>query len=364
MSRKSETADPAVAPMSADEARTLAAALKAQLSEGRGGLLTRISLGRALLAAGKTEQALGVLREAAGLAPGVADAALALGEALLSAGHLPTAIAEFERALRLDAASEAAHYALGCAWLEAGEAERAMEFLAKLAGSRSAFAAAAAEKLSAAIAMRRAGRSAPGYVRHLFDQFSADYDRRMLAELSYRAPLILRGLADMLLGAQSHALDILDLGCGTGLAGEAFKDLARRLDGIDLSPRMIDKARERGIYDLLQIADIESALQEQGPSYDLVLAADTLVYLGDLGPVFKGVAARLKAGGFFLFTVEKSTGADYELGPKRRYRHAETYLREEAARASLDVMGLLQCSPRDEAKLPVEGFAAALQRSG
>jgi predicted TPR repeat methyltransferase len=155
----------------------------------------------------------------------------------------------------------------------------------------------------------------------------------------------------------------LDLGCGTGLSGAAFKDLAGRLDGVDLSPKMIEAARRRAIYDGLRVGDIETVLAEAGPNYDVVLAADTLVYLGDLAPVLAGVRGRLKQRGFFFFTLEKAAGETYELGPKRRYRHAQAYIRQEAARAGLEVMGLLDCSPRDEAKTPVAGFAVALRRT-
>ena len=165
------------------------------------------------------------------------------------------------------------------------------------------------------------------------------------------------------MGVTGQRLDILDLGCGTGLAGEVFQDLARRLDGVDLSPLMIERARGRGIYDSLVIQDIETALTTASPSYDLILAADTLVYLGDLVALFRGASLRLKKGGFFLFTVERKPGEGFELGPKRRYRHSEAYLREEAGRAGLEVMGLLDCSPRWEAKSPVEGLAVALQRN-
>ena len=95
----------------------------------------------------------------------------------------------------------------------------------------------------------------------------------------------------------------------------------------------------------------------------VVLAADTLVYLGDLVGLFRGASVRLKKGGFFLFTVEKKPGEDFELGPKRRYRHSEAYLREQAAQMGLEVMGLLDCSPRWEAKSPVEGLAVALHKN-
>jgi predicted TPR repeat methyltransferase len=171
--------------------------LQSQLDSGRGGLLTRIALGRALLAAGDAEQALQILREAAALGSGIADAAFALGEGLLAMGHLPTDIAEFQRALRLDPALVAANYALGSAWLDAGEAERAAEIFSELAATESSFTPRAAQKLSEVEAMRRASRAAPGYIRHLFDQFSSDYERKMLGELSYRAHLVLRGLADL-----------------------------------------------------------------------------------------------------------------------------------------------------------------------
>jgi predicted TPR repeat methyltransferase len=155
-------------------------------------------------------------------------------------------------------------------------------------------------------------------------------------------------------------LSILDLGCGTGLAGAMFQPLAARLDGVDLSPAMIEKARARGIYDDLVVADLETALGTAGAFYDLILAADTLVYLGDLGTVFRGAAARLAPDGYFLFTTEAKDGDGFELGPKRRWRHSDAYLRATATAAGLSVAGLVAATPRHEANLPVEGFAVAL----
>ena len=333
--------------------------LQRALATGRGGLMTRLALGRAHLAAGNIETALGELRAASELGSGVADAALALGQALMAAGHLPAAVAEFERAARLDPDFTAARHALGLAWLEAGEPDRAIEILSTL--SATPFAADAAENIALARAMKAADRSPPGYVRHLFDQFSSDYDTRMLGMLDYRAHLILRELAGLVL-AERSGLDILDLGCGTGLAGSEFAAMALRLDGIDLSPRMVEQARARGVYDRLIVADLETVLAEQGRSYDLILAADTLVYVGNLGTVFRGACRRLKPGGFLLATFERKDDPGYELGPKRRYRHSEDYLREEAARSGLDTMGLLRCMPRTDAKRPVNGWVVALQR--
>lgn len=326
--------------------------LRARLQTGRGGLLARLTLIKALLATGEAPKALEEAREAVSLNPQVAVAVLALGEALLAADLLPTAIAELQRALRLDPDLVRARELMAQAWLKAGEADKALEQLNALENPP-------ADMVAACEAIKTASRSDPGYVRHLFDQFSADYDHRMIGSLAYAAPQILLDLASMTMPGRER-LAILDLGCGTGLCGAAFKPLAARLDGVDLSPAMIEKARARDIYDHLQVADLETALCAPGPSYDLILAADTLVYLGDLKLVFDAAHTRLGTDGYFLFTVEKADGTGFELGPKRRWRHSEAYLRKLAEDAGFAVAGLVAAEPRREANQPVAGFAVAL----
>lgn len=349
-----EAAEALIAAGKAEEA---ARDLRARLAAGRGGLLARLTLVKALLAAGDKEDALVEAREAVALNPQIAVAVLVLGEALLAAELLPTAIAELQRALRLDPGLERARLLIAEAWLKAGEADKALEALHELDEPP-------AGMIAAAEAIKQASRSDAGYVRHLFDQFSADYDARMIGQLAYAAPQILLDLAAMVMPGRER-LSILDLGCGTGLAGLAFRPLATRLDGIDLSPAMIEKARARGVYDHLAVADLESALAAPnrifaGPAYDLILAADTLVYLGDLALVFKAAHARLAPDGFFLFTVEQAAQG-FELGPKRRWRHSEAYLRRLAEEAGFTVAGLLAATPRHEAGQPVPGFAVALR---
>lgn len=349
-----DRAEDLIAQGCAKEAATLLFDL---IERGRGGLLARFTLAHALLAAGDAADAVRVARETAMLNPSVALAASSLGEALRVAGVLPTAIGEFQRALRLDPALDLARVGLGHAWLDAGEPEKALEVYGQIE--------VVSDELRGAIAQAEAARGQPRsdarYVRHLFDQFSADYDARMRGQLFYRGPEILREMASFLLMRRSD-LCILDLGCGTGLAGIAFQDMAARLDGIDLSPAMIEKTRALGIYNELVIGDIESGLASLARRYDLVLAADTVVYLGDLAKLFDGVRERLADDGVFLFTVEKKEGEGFELGPKRRWRHSESYLRESAAHAQLHISGLMECSPRMEAGVPVDGLAVALSR--
>lgn len=330
--------------------------LRTIMESGRGGLLARLALVRALEAAGDKQAALEVAREANALSPNVAQAVMVLGDALMSAGYLPSAIAEYQRALRLEPNSNEARYRLGRAWASAGEADKALEQYALVAADA---VPDLARRIAEAEAMRHQLRSDAGYVRHLFDQFSTDYEARMRGQLAYRAPEILRELAGLVMpGARTLAM--LDLGCGTGLAGTVFADIASVIDGIDLSPAMVEKARARSLYRNLAVADIETARGED--DYDLILAADTLVYLGDLSATFRNVARHLKPGGHFLFTVETSSGTNFELGPKRRWRHSEAYLRRIADTEGFEVAGMLACSPRTEANVPVEGLAVALNR--
>lgn len=341
--------------------REAADLLQSLLGEGRGGVLLRTTLVSALIGTGDIDGAIAVARETALLNPSAAIAAISLGEALLGRESLAAAIGEFQRALRLDPESARARFGMGKAWLEAGEPDRAAEaFEAIAAADRPAdFASCMAE----AQRMRTRPRSDPRYVRHLFDEFSTAYDARMLGQLSYGAPAILRQLAETVGVLPCNRYSILDLGCGTGLSGSAFADISSRLDGLDLSASMIEKARERGIYNELLVGDIEDWSDEgrRADGYDLIIAADTLVYLGDLSRLMDVVAHRLSEGGFFLFTVEAAESAEFELGPKRRWRHSESYLRSQANGAGLDIAGLVTCNPRTEAGVPVPGFAAAFR---
>src|ERR1043165_5979526 len=143
-----------------------------------------------------------------------------------------------------------------------------------------------------------------------------------------------------------------------------FKDLATggRLDGVDLSPRMIEMARARAIYDDLILGDVEPVLAEPGPSYDLIVSADTMAYLGDLAPTFSGVVQRLKPGGFYIFTCESKLGEGWEQTPANRFRHSEAYVRDSAAHVGLEFAGIMECTLGHEAREPVSGFAAALTK--
>ncbi len=210
----------------------------------------------------------------------------------------------------------------------------------------------------------RASRCPPGYMRRLFDEFSVDYDLRMLDELGYRAHLHVRTLYDRVADDAKKPSRILDLGSGTGLAGEAFKDISNGgyLEGIDLSPLMNDAARQRGLYDHLVLGDLEKYLAEPGEAFDLILAADTMIYIGDLAPSFAGVARRLQPGALYIFAVEAKDGDAWEQTAANRFRHSISYLREQATRAGLEFVDMMEAPLRNESGVPVVGYTIALRR--
>jgi predicted TPR repeat methyltransferase len=189
-------------------------------------------------------------------------------------------------------------------------------------------------------------RAPESYVNWLFNTYAAGFDNH-LARLGYRGPEMLRQLIQQAGWQADSNRAVLDIGCGTGLSGEPFTAFASRLDGIDLSVGMLNQARRRGIYTDLHHGEAHGILAAMPAAlYDTVVAADTLIYIGDLAQIFQLVAERLKSGGDFIFTVETGeTG--FKLTQSGRYSQSDAYLRECAA-------GLFAFSDRIEGTIRIE----------
>jgi predicted TPR repeat methyltransferase len=205
--------------------------------------------------------------------------------------------------------------------------------------------------------------SAPaGYIAALFDSYAGDYDQHLATTLQYRVPQALCALfVEQIL--EAGELDVLDLGCGTGLSGAALRGLARQLTGIDLSPRMLAHARERGLYDCLIEGDIVQVLAGQGARFDLVAAADVFVYIGDLESVLASIAQVLQPGGWLAFSVESLSGGEYRLQPTGRYAHAPAYLEALARRHGFERVAQREVTLRVEQGSPVVGLLQLWQRA-
>ena len=113
----------------------------------------------------------------------------------------------------------------------------------------------------------------------------------------------------------------------------------------------------------LKQGSLETVLAEPGLSYDLILAADTVIYIGDLVQTLAGVEQRLVPGGFCLFSCESKDGEGWERTPAGRFRHSESYLRTQSLRAGLEFVDMMECSLRTERGQPVPGFAVAFKKA-
>jgi predicted TPR repeat methyltransferase len=271
-----------------------------------------------------------------------ADRRFLYAEASAAEGHHAAAAQLLEQCLEIVPDWAPAWFALGSAREQLGDSE------ASIAAYRQALACDHADLLGASLALARLGVAeipaiaAPAYVARLFDQYASRFDVHLVDALGYRAPKLLRHAVAEVCGRANHPLHFaraLDLGCGTGLAGAAFRDCVDYLEGVDLSAGMIAQAREKGIYDALEVGDILDRLRVAPErSSDLIIAADVLVYIGDLMPLFKEITRVLAGGGLFAFTAESHAGEGYVLGSEMRFAHSRNYIEEIAGRAGFSVL--------------------------
>jgi predicted TPR repeat methyltransferase len=292
----------------------------------------RFDFARDLQLKGDLVAAAGLLVQATELAPGFASAWFTLGEIREQLGERDAAVAAFRKAGLAD--PEDRH----------GASLRLM-----LLG---------AEKLSA---MPHA------YVRALFDQYAPKFEAALVDDLGYRGPSL---LFKAVLAAR-HAVRrpaffkrAIDLGCGTGLAATAFAREVDHFIGIDLSPRMIERARLTGLYAALEVTEMVQGLSSKpDASAELVLAADAMVYLADIAPLLCEAKRVLVPGGLLAFTVETHAGDGVILGEGLRYAHGAAYVRASIRDAGLALSQLEALSARNEDNTPVPGLVVVAAKT-
>ena len=322
--------------------------------------------GSVLAGMGRRVDALASFDSAIALKPDFIEALSNRATLLFEMDRLEEALLSFDAVLAIRPDLAIAWNNRGNTLTKIGRFEEAVESYDRALALKPDFAQALENRELPLFELGHTVRSPAKYMRGLFDGFSHHYDDTMLNKLGYRGHLHVRAMVDRV---RSHLVPlpwrVLDLGCGTGLVGVAFRDLVTdgRLDGIDISPRMLDAARERGIYSELMLGDIETALAELSRRYDLIVSADTMTYFGDLGSVFAGVASVLEPGGLYVFASEAKTGDGWEKTNVHRYRHGQSYLRASAQRAGLEFLEIAGCILRQEENEPVAGFLVALRKA-
>jgi predicted TPR repeat methyltransferase len=292
----------------------------------------RYEFARDLQLRGDLVAAADLLQQATDIAPGFASAWFTLGEIRDKLGERDAAISAFRKARESDP----------------DDRHGASVWLMRLG----------AEDLS---------ELPPAYVRTLFDQYAPKFETALVDDLGYRGPSL---LFKAVLAAR-HAVRrpaffkrAIDLGCGTGLAASAFAREVDHFIGIDLSPRMIEKARSTGLYAELEVADMVEGLRgKPDASAELVIAADALVYVADLVPVLEESRRVLAQGGLLAFTVETHGGDGVIIGEGLRYAHGRPCVRDALEAAGLALSRIEELSARNEDNTPVPGLVVVAGKS-
>ena len=285
---------------------------------------------------------------------GVAEVWLRRAQTLERLGRAGDALASYERVLTIEPTSAEAWGGRGTLLRELhrlDEAAHAFGEALRLGADADLYG-----YYLASVNGQRVPATAPGaYVEGLFDDYADEFDDHLVGKLRYSAHTrLIEGLNALARGPFDSALD---LGCGTGLCGVVVRPGTRDLTGVDLSARMLDKARERGVYDRLVHADVVEHLQTTDAQHDLILSTDVFIYIGDLEPLFAAARQRMERG-VFCFSVEVLEGgeADFSLLPSLRYAHSEPYLRRLAAAHGFDWIASSFAQVREDQRDPVPGL--------
>lgn len=318
------------------------------------------NLGNALFDQRAYDEAIAAYRDALLLAPRFAAAWNNLGIALESKGQPDEAIAAYQMAVELRPDHADAFAKLGHALKDQSRIAEAIEAYRKATELRPD--SPDWRHVLAALSGDTSPTGTPAsYVRTLFDSYADDFDADLVAKLGYHVPEIL--LEAVLSVAPGRKFDILDLGCGTGLCGVQFHPHASHLAGVDLSPAMLAKADARGIYDQLITGDISEAMRDQGKSFDLILAGDLFVYVGDLEGVFESAARVLRPDGLLAFSLERHDGEGFVLHSKIRFAHSLAYIRDLAHAHRFSELIANEITVRKSGITPVAGWLVVLQAS-
>lgn len=289
----------------------------------------------------------------------------AKGHTLRTMGQLEQSAAHYRQAIQQQPQVPELYRYLALVSMQLGDTKATIEYLQneiRLSPD------ASAQHLLASLQNITTDRAPASYVRELFNTYADSFDQHLVGKLEYRTHALVAQTVRDALGNNAHDLDILDLGCGTGLFGEEIKDIKKTLVGIDLASKMIDRTRERNIYDEMIVGDLLEYLGEvQTGRFDLIVATDVFIYVGNLLPVFEQVSRVLHPGRWFAFSLEAAPEANDEefvLASSGRYQHGQTYLERLCASFNFEIRSCTQTTIRKEHSQPIAGYIYLLMKTG
>jgi predicted TPR repeat methyltransferase len=317
-------------------------------------------LGACLAKLSDTASAVLAFQYAASLKPNDAEIQCNLGRALIEDMRPMEAEVIFRRAIELDSKSAAAYRGLGEALATRGKTEDAIAALDTAGDLAPNLVTRPYERASMGIGPPPSTLPRD-YVAKMFDDCSEIFEQHLTQTLNYVGPQLL--FEQVTPAAPTVPMDILDLGCGTGLCGQLFRRMARRLVGVDLSPRMVQQARHCGVYDEVREDELLPVIKDRPNAFDLILAADVFIYVGELWDVFEASARALRPGGLMAFTIESVESGDYVLRRSLRYAHSMSYIRRLAETCGFEEVSARPCILRNESRKPMHGYVVVLRLS-
>jgi predicted TPR repeat methyltransferase len=296
---------------------TQAIALKPDFAEAHS------NLGATLKELGRLHEAEASCRQAIALKPDFAEAHSNLGATLKELSRYGEAEASCRQAIGLKPDYAEAHSNLGVTLKFLGRLEEAEASLRRAIVLKPDYPSA--KHMLAALTGEQTATAPQDYVEGLFDNFAAKFESSLVDNLEYKTP---RVIAEMIIkDSKFDSLgSIMDLGCGTGLVGMEIKQFCEHLEGIDLSEKMLDKAKEKNVYNKLIKQDILDYLSNASLNFDYFISTDVFIYIGDLSDVFQLIKSRNKTGGKLAFSTEDYDGDDFFLEQSGRYSHSKKYI--------------------------------------
>jgi predicted TPR repeat methyltransferase len=313
------------------------------------------------------EVAIAEYEKALRLQPDYAEAWCNRGSALHKLQEYEAALDSYQHALEIRPDYAKAHEYCGNAWHALAQPQLAITaYQQALACGGDALQL---DYLLATLGVGATPAAAPAsYVKQLFDQYAGHFDQHLQTVLGYQMPALLDAAITRQRPAQQLAtLATLDAGCGTGLCGPYLRAYSRSLIGVDLSEKMLEQAALRGCYDELTCSELSVYLSSQTARFDLIVAADVLVYIGNLAALFAAAKLALRNGGLFAFSVEQGSATrseDFHLQASHRYAHSGTYVQRLAHQHGFSIAEMQAAIARQDQGADIHSWVVVLKAGG
>ena len=298
----------------------------------------RNNLGLLYQELGEYQKAINCYQKAVQINPNLAEPHSNLGNLYQELGEYQKAINCYQKVVQINPNLAEARNNLGLSYQELGEYQKAINCYQKaihlynhaLVLNPNNLRAYNNREIALHLLNSQAGvttkTASEDYIKTLFDDYAKRFDHHLTTILDYKVPQFLINSLYTLIGSDLIFDNVIDLGCGTGLSGKEFRPISKRLVGIDLSPKMIEIAEGKRIYDLIENIEVNKYLETKSEKYDLFIATDLLIYVGDPTQLFSNISKTSKAKAIFLFSTESTQDKDYILTNQGRYAHSEEYI--------------------------------------